>query len=317
MTPTRVLYVGGWGRSGSTLLSHLLGRLPGMVAVGELRYVWQAGADADELCGCGQPFSACPFWQQVGHEAFGGWDKVDVHEVLALEAAVLRHSRIPLLAAPKLSADHAQKLERYSEISSQLYAAIARVAGADTVVDSTKNPPYAYFLRRCSGIDLRIIHLVRDSRGAAFSWMKKVVRPEVTTGEAHFQEFSPFAAGLRWMECNAAFDVLERLRTPTSRMRYEALAAAPRDEVRRALVELRIPVTEESLAELEDGEVEVAAQHSVRGNPMRFAHGRQRVVVDDAWRTGMSQSVRRVVTAVTWPLLLRYGYLRPKRSDAA
>ncbi len=317
MTRTRVLYVGGWGRSGSTLLSHLLGRMPGMVSVGELRYVWQAGAAADELCGCGKPFSECPFWQAVGDEAFGGWDKVDVDEVLELEAAVLRHSRIPLLAAPRLSAEHAERLDRYSQITGQLYAAIARVAGAETVVDSTKNPPYAYFLRRCKDVDLRVIHLVRDSRGAAFSWMKKVVRPEVTTGEAHFQEFSPLGAGIRWMECNAAFDLLKRLRTPTSRMRYEALAAEPRTEVRRSLDELGIPASDEALAELEDGEVEVAAQHSVRGNPMRFAHGRQRVVVDDAWRTGMARPVRRTVTAVTWPLLLRYGYLRPRRSDAA
>ena len=40
MTPAPVLYIGGWGRSGSTLLSHLLGGLDGMVSVGELRYVW-------------------------------------------------------------------------------------------------------------------------------------------------------------------------------------------------------------------------------------------------------------------------------------
>ena len=82
MSPPQVLYVGGWGRSGSTLLSHLLGRLPEMVAVGELRYVWQAGVSGNELCGCGQPFDECPFWVAVGEEAFGGWDKIDLDEVL-------------------------------------------------------------------------------------------------------------------------------------------------------------------------------------------------------------------------------------------
>ena len=102
MTSPQVLYVGGWGRSGSTLLSHLLGRLPEMVAVGELRYVWQAGVSGNELCGCGEPFDECPFWVAVGEEAFGGWDKIDLGEVLGLEAAVLRHSRIPMLAAPRL-----------------------------------------------------------------------------------------------------------------------------------------------------------------------------------------------------------------------
>ena len=84
----------------------------------------------------------------------------------------------------------------------------------------------------------------------------------------------------------------------------------------RALVELELPATDDALQQLGDGEVEVLAQHSLRGNPMRFAHGRQRVRVDDAWRTGMGASARRAVTVVTWPLLLSYGYLRPTESEA-
>ena len=56
--------------------------------------------------------------------------------------------------------------------------------------------------------------------------------------------------------------------------------------------------------------VHVSGQHSVRGNPMRFAHGRQQVRPDEAWRTGMARKTRSLVVLVTWPLLLRYGYLR-------
>ena len=226
MSAVPVLYIGGWGRSGSTLLSHLLGGLDGMVSVGELRYLWQAGPAADELCGCGQSFSECPFWQAVGQEAFGGWDKVDVDEVLGLEAAVLRHRNIPLLALPRLFPEHARKVDRYAELTARVYAAILTVSGAEMVVDSTKNPPYAYFLRRAPGVGLRVLHLVRDSRGVVHSWMKRVERPEITGDAAYFEEFSPWRAGIRWMECNLAFDVL-RLRTPTARMRYEALAAEP------------------------------------------------------------------------------------------
>ncbi len=316
MSSPQVLYVGGWGRSGSTLLAHMLGRLPDMVAVGELRYVWQAGVQANELCGCGETFDECPFWRAVGQEAFGGWDKVDVDEVLALESGVLRHRRIPLLAAPRLFPGHAQRLQRYADITRNLYSAIATVGEAGVVVDSTKNPPYAYFLRRSGAVDLRVVHLIRDSRGVVFSWMKKVVRPEVTNDEAHFEEFSPVSAGIRWMECNLAFELLRRLRTPTARMRYESLASNPRVEVERALDQLEFAVSGEALNELEEGEVEVLAQHSIRGNPMRFAHGRQRVRVDDAWRDGMTRPTRRAVTAVTWPLLLTYGYLRPTESEA-
>jgi hypothetical protein len=285
------------------------------VAVGELRYVWQGGAAADELCGCGERFSECPFWQAVGDQAFDGWDAVDVDEVLELEATVLRHRNVPLLAAPGLVPGYAGKLRRYSELTERVYAAILEVSGARVVVDSTKNPPYAYFLRRVAGLDLRVVHLVRDSRGVVFSWMKRMARPEIVEGEAHFEEFSPTRAAARWMECNLAFELLRRLRTPTVRMRYESLVRAPRAEVERLFD--RLDPAPRDLAFLDAGAVEVTDQHSIRGNPMRFAHGRQRVRVDDAWRTHMQSTSRWLVTLVTWPLLLIYGYLRRPASTEA
>jgi hypothetical protein len=310
MTDVPVLYIGGWGRSGSTLLAHVLAEVPGFVSVGELRYVWQAGPAGNELCGCGLAFAECPFWTAVGQEAFGGWDKIDVDEVLALEATVLRHRKVPLLALGRLAPEHAQKVRRYGDLTAQLYRAILTVAGAQVVVDSTKNPPYAYFLRaaRASGLRMRVLHLVRDSRGVVHSWTKRVARPEVASGEAYFQEFSPVKAGVRWMECNLAFELLRRLGAPTVQMRYESLAADPRGELERMFASMGESGAHD-LSAVGDS-VQVIGQHSVRGNPMRFAHGRQQVRADEAWRTGMAGKTRSLVVLVTWPLLLRYGYLR-------
>ena len=310
MSDVPVLYIGGWGRSGSTLLAHVLAEVPGFVSVGELRYVWQAGPEANELCGCGLTFAECPFWTAVGREAFGGWENIDVNEVLALESAVLRHRNVPLLLMGRLAPEHQRKVRRYAELTASVYRAIQQVSGAEVVVDSTKNPPYAYFLRaaQASGLRLRVLHLVRDSRGAAHSWAKRMARPEITNGDAFFQEFSPLKAGVRWMECNLAFEALRRLRVPTVGMRYEALAADPRGELERMFAEMG-EAGEHDLSAVGDS-VEVSGQHSVRGNPMRFAHGRQKVRADEAWRTGMATKTRSIVVLVTWPLLLRYGYLR-------
>jgi hypothetical protein len=310
MSDVPVLYIGGWGRSGSTLLAHVLAEVPGFVSVGELRYVWQAGPEGNELCGCGLPFDECPFWSAVGQEAFGGWENVDVQEVLDLESAVLRHRNVPLLLMGRLAPEHQRRVERYAELTASVYRAIQKVSGAEVVVDSTKNPPYAYFLRaaQAAGLRLRVLHLVRDSRGAAHSWAKRMARPEITNGDAFFQEFSPLRAGVRWMECNLAFEVLRRLRVPTVGMRYESLAADPRGELERMFAEMG-ESGRHDLSAVGDS-VEVSGQHSVRGNPMRFAHGRQQVRTDEAWRTGMARRTRSIVVLVTWPLLLRYGYLR-------
>jgi hypothetical protein len=308
---TPVVYIGGWGRSGSTLLATQLGSLRGYVSVGELRYIWQAGVAADELCSCGEPFSTCPFWQEVGRIAYGGWDTLDAGELLTLEATVLRHRNVPKLLFPGRFPEHEEAVRRYAELTGRLYAAIAEASGAGTVVDSTKNPPYAYFLRRVPDVQLGVVHLVRDSRGAAFSWAKKMLRPEIQGEQpAYFEEFSPLKAAVRWSECNLSFDLLRRLGTPLVRLRYESLVQAPRREVERVLEALGATADEADLAALDGGTVDAADQHTIRGNPIRFARGAQRVKADEAWRTQMAQGQRRIVLLVTWPLLLRYGYLR-------
>lgn len=65
-TTTRVLFIGGWGRSGSTLLERLVGSMDGTVSVGEMRDVWRRGVMGNRVCGCGAPFLSCPFWEALG-----------------------------------------------------------------------------------------------------------------------------------------------------------------------------------------------------------------------------------------------------------
>ena len=95
-----VLYVGGLGRSGSTLVERLAGQLPGACAVGELVHLWQRGVTEDERCGCGAPFGQCPFWQQVGKRRSAAGTQVDAGRFAALRDRVDRNRFIPRLAAP-------------------------------------------------------------------------------------------------------------------------------------------------------------------------------------------------------------------------
>ena len=78
----RVLFIGGYARSGSTVLDILLGQSEGFCSVGELRFIWQRGFVEDQRCGCGETFSQCPFWTRVVDVAFGGADGIDVEDVL-------------------------------------------------------------------------------------------------------------------------------------------------------------------------------------------------------------------------------------------
>ncbi len=74
-TRPTVLYLGGLGRSGTTVLERVLGELPGVCSVGELVHLWRRGVLDGETCGCGRSFGSCPFWAEVGRVAFGGWSR--------------------------------------------------------------------------------------------------------------------------------------------------------------------------------------------------------------------------------------------------
>jgi hypothetical protein len=298
------LFLGGLGRSGTTLLERLLGELPGVCPLGEVVHLWERDIAGDERCACGKHFSDCDFWQAVGEKAFGGWHHVDVWRVLALRHAVERTRYIPRLASVRMSPAQRLLVEEYADWYARLYEAAAIVSGADVLVDSSKHAALAYCLRFAPSIDLRVVHMVRDSRGVAYSWTKTVVRPETDNAE-EMTRYSPGRSALLWNAHNMAFSALHRCGVPVRRVRYESLLDSPED----VLSDLSdfIGVKPE-LSFLHDGIAELGPCHSAAGNPMRFTVGPVPLRRDEAWRTSLPGGQRRVVSALTAPLLGMYGY---------
>jgi hypothetical protein len=312
--PVRVLYVGGLGRSGSTLLDRMLGQLDGVVSVGELVHVWRRGLEENNLCGCGERFRDCPFWRRVGEEAFGGWDTVDAAEVLALQGAVDRNRYVPLMLLPALRPAYRARVRRYLDLLDRLYRAVQQVAGGRLVVDASKHASHAFLLRRMPGLDLRLVHLVRDSRGVAFSWTKLMRRVEVVDGEALMATDHPLRMSVRYLAYNLLFHLLRRLGVPTLLLRYESLVADPAAELARVLGHAGRPAGDGELGFVGDGWVELGPSHALAGNPMRFERGRVPLRLDEEWRGKMRRRHRLLTVGWTWPLLLRYGYLPGRRA---
>ena len=299
----RVLYLGGLGRSGTTLVERLLGELPGVVALGEVVHLWQRDIRDDERCGCGARFSACTFWRRVGERAFGGWDAVDVERIHALRDAVERTRHIPRLAATAGSAD----VREYAGFYAKVYAAAADVACAEVVVDSSKHSALAHVLRFAGGVDLRVVHVVRDARGVAYSWTKTVARPE-TDGAQDMTRYSPARSAMLWNAHNAAFGLLARRGVPVRRIRYEEFLTDPRAALIRLADFAELTPAPADLAFLRPGHADLKVGHSAAGNPMRFTVGRLPLRRDDDWVRALPRAQRRLVGAVCAPMLRAYGY---------
>lgn len=304
---TRVLYIGGLGRSGTTLLERILGELPGACALGEVVHLWRRGLIADERCACGTSFTQCDFWHAVGDEAFGGWDRLDVPRVLRLQAAVERTRHIPRLAARRTETPHGRHVTTYAQHYARVYRAAAAVSGAEVVLDSSKHSALAYCLAYAPGLDLRVVHMVRDSRGVAYSWTKTVARPE-TGGAGQMHRYAPGRAALLWNAHNAALGLLRHRGVPVLRLRYEELLTDPVAATRSVAAFAGLDAG--SLDFLDGASVRLGTAHSVAGNPMRFATGEIPLRHDDAWRAALPPRQRVLVGALTAPLLSAYGYGR-------
>jgi UDP-N-acetylglucosamine transferase subunit ALG13 len=302
----RVLYIGGWGRSGSTLLDRALGQLPGFVSLGEVRELWQRGARENRPCGCGKPFLDCEFWSAVGDAAYGGWGRLDLDEALSLRYAVDRPWSAPMLWRGSGWSGFEAKVARYLELLRPLYGAIRAVSGADVIVDSSKLPMHAMLLRRIP-VDLRLVHLVRDSRGVAFSWQKHV-RNRVTDGDPQFMErYDPVSASMRYVLYNELTGRLGR-EVPSMLLRYEDFVARPAETLGWVADLAGAERGPGDLAFVRGEQIDLRPNHTVDGNPMRFAVGPVTLRPDEEWRTRMEPVDRRVVTALTLPLLRRYRY---------
>ena len=301
-----VLYLGGFGRSGSTLLERMLGTIDGVVPLGEVVHLWERGLVDNELCGCGEPFSDCPFWTRVGETAFGGWRNVDLAQVRRLRQAVDRQRRAPLTLLPSPPLAVRKDLARYTDLYRRVYQAAVDVSGARVVVDSSKHASLAIALEHDRHIDLRVLHVVRDPRAVAHSWAREIARPESRPGTS-MPRLSPANASGQWLSNNLLVDALRLTGLPVHLLRYEELVTAPQETVDAAWQGLRLPGPSR-MRMLDATTLDLEPIHSVAGNPMRFRHGPTPLRPDDAWRQHMPSGDRRAVSAMTAPLRWRLGY---------
>jgi hypothetical protein len=302
-----VVYIAGSGRSGSTILERALGEMACFVNVGELIDLFRRVAPRAERCGCGLIFPECPFWAAVGAQAFGGWEPQHVASVHDLQRRIARQRHLPqLLALPHSGRRFRGDLARYGQIHASLYRAIAAQAGAAHIVDASKWPVQALALAR-AGIDVRVIHLVRDLRGVVYSLTKQdVTRPHTVHETDLMWHYSPANAAFRWALCQSETELLRRCGLPVTRMHYEDFIRQPQLSMEKALTGLGLPPRPPDLAHIRGRHIVLGRSHGLSGNPSRFQEGDLRLRADEEWRSRMPARDRRIVTAIGLPHLVRY-----------
>jgi hypothetical protein len=267
---TTVLYVVGSTHCGSTVLGNVLGERSGHVSVGELRMAWRRWLEPEAPCGCGEPLRTCAFWREVGIDAAAG--ELGVAGAARLDARVMATRRLPELARGRLEREAAPLRAAFARLQER----VAAVAGADVVVDTSKVPGGTVLLERAP-VDLRVVHLVRDSRGVLAS---------------HRWRGSPNVPGRTLMALWSAWNAFADRRYGAGvRLRYEDVA--------------------------DGRNLTLGVHHTVDGNRNRFRTGAIRLAEDLRWRSSLSAADRALALGLTGALLVRYGYLPRRTASSS
>ncbi len=297
----KVVYIAGWGRSGSTLLARILAQFDGLTHLGELRTLWVDGFKPKGICGCGQPLKHCEVWRQIIDQAFGDIDAIDAPAMTTLRRRQEPHSQalLQLLTLPGQRQKFMAQSEAYRTVLAKLYQSIHQHQNGAVIVDDSLHPGYAYLLSGVANIDLHVIHVVRDPRATAYSWAH---RQKQGLGTYRIRD-----SAMGWVLRNVVTELLGWQRSiPYLRVKYEEFAQNPQATIDRALA--LVKETPGNSPFLSPSEVDLNITHSVFGNTDRLKSGPTTIHFSETWRDKMVASEQRQVTLLTLPMLLRYGY---------
>lgn len=305
-----VLYVAGAGRSGTTLLDRMLGTL-GAMSGAELNRVWLHGVLQDYGCTCGERFSRCEFWREVVDRAMGADPEQIARRAVSLQSSVARSRDFGRLYTSVASRSYRSRLAEYRALLRRLYVALADVSGNRVIVDSSKIPTEALVLGGVPGLDVRVVHLVRDPRACVYSWRRQRIDPG--HGGTQGVQSTTRTVGF-WNTRNLLSGRLSQ-RLPYVRLTYEGLTADPSSTL-RGVCDAVGGVQADRLRIRGNHTIELPATHAVSGNPSRYRTGLVELHTDEEWRLNIKPGTARLTTMLTLPLLKRYGYALDWRQPA-
>lgn len=285
----KIVYIGGCGHSGSTLLDALLNTHPSIVGLGEVEKIGQKFISEKARCACGERFSECPFWSKL-------FTKTAAYQVKQVRH-IIQTKADYFLGREKYSfktwANLPVTLAEYMDSTRQVFEYASQQSGASVLVDSTKMVFRAEVLAKEYTDEFVLIHLIRDGRAVAWSYYKK------------YGKILPF---LRlWVAENLKFEMLKlRFAGKKITVSYEAFAANPTKVLRQIA---RLVEVDEDLFQTTDW---TKACHQVNGN-MKIFNSNTHIKVDDGWRNNFPIYASVMYYLFLLPIHLYYRFKFYKR----
>ncbi len=288
--------------SGSTLLAMLLGSHPQATTIGDT-----AGTsyrkDPGYRCSCGHKAQECPFWLHVIDQmAYRGFNldvtdfgtRFEYTENRLVDRVLHAEHRGPILetirdSVLRLSNGWRRQFRTIAERNVALVETVTKATNSQILIDSSKLPRRLKFLLRIPELEVKVIHLVRDGRGVAHTYVRD-------------NGWSVEKSAIEWQRGIMATEkLLARLdRSKWRQVRYEDLCLDPQGELEKLCVFLNLDPSRVNM------DFRSAGLH-VFGNKMRLS-SEQAICLDDKWRTAFTDSQVSRIEHLVGKQLTRYGY---------
>lgn len=303
-----IIYIAGYGRSGSTILDILLGNSTAIVGLGEAaRFFPMLAGDIESHCICGKTLGCCPFWRGVlgNYEQHGlrDWSKAasvqrQVEGVRGL-IALLRGDFLP--GGSREVVGHL-----YRQYVQTLFTSASKVAGSPMVVDSSKTTwntigrPLA--LNRLCRFNVRIVHMIRDGRAVMWAGCKGTNRA-LTYGPQPVSFWRGYKTTASWALVNLLTLVMRLLFRSNQfvSVTYESLTTKPLLRLSRLSCFLKVDLDE--VKEKVESDDRLQVFHHLGGN-RAARQSRIHLRVDDEWRVKLPYLCRCVYWLMFWPVAL-------------
>jgi len=308
MSEREIIYIAGYGRSGSTLLCAVLGANVSSCPVGEFKGIFDHYLK-DRNCSCGSTLRKCTFWHGVMSEFQNVLPDISIAEAAEITTKMESYKNW-------LSVRHRNtELEkRYGKIWQTMINIVCEQTGCNTVVDASKSSSVAcnrvaVLSRLC---EIKQVHLVRDPRSVMSSMLaaqkrrleRHGIKPTMLRGVKTL---------LSWSVTNLYIHAMSILgiQRVDSRVSYEMLTNQPLETF--AYLNSTLGVDVQKLKNNLAANKPFSAGHIFSGDLQRM-HGDYFIKsTSPKWPQELSV-VQRYIAFVTFPLARAYGFMRMRES---
>ncbi|MHA1273459.1 MAG: sulfotransferase domain-containing protein [Promethearchaeota archaeon] len=302
----KIIYLAGYGRSGSTILERILGANKNIIALGELKDFLYLLDSFEERCSCGEKLNFCSFWNPICND-FRSMNLLNLKKNQLNFESIFGFCHLFLK-------NKKSNREEYKKFLENLFSRIISQSNNEIkyVTDSSKTARESFFrpllLKEINNIEVKMIHIVKDGRACLYSNL---------TGSNRLMEKGIDArvpwAGLRtvisWPLANLAAHLFQLISDKGDyfRLRYEDFLKEPEKYLKELGNFLDIDFSPQ--IKMINREEIIPLSHQIAGNRIRSQvnlrlNGKNKEV----WKKKLSWQYRLLFWLFDWPFTLIYKY---------